>query len=330
VAEAGGEPWLQRQPTREDVRACYLFILGRPPEDESVLDRTVAQLRTIAELRRRFFLSDEFRAGEPQRDAPPATLRAAGREVESEADPEQLARMLERTGRYWARIGKSEPWWSVLTQERFRAARIAETRGAFYQSGAVEAALLRSILERAGLSPAALPLCVEFGCGTGRVTVHLARLFARVIGCDISVPHLALAGRVAVQRGLGNIEWHRSTAEAPMPEALRWDVWFSRIVLQHNPPPVIAHLLRQAFAGLAPGGVAVFQVPTFRLGYSFSTADYLDNPAAPVMEMHALPQRAVFALARQAGLEALEVLDDIQANPAQATSNIFVFRRSPA
>jgi hypothetical protein len=45
--------------------------------------------------------------------------------------------------------------------------------------------------------------------------------------------------------------------------------------------------------------------------------------------MHVLPQRAVFALARGAGLEVLEVLDDSHnlANPALGASAIFVFRR---
>jgi SAM-dependent methyltransferase len=239
--------------------------------------------------------------------------------------------MLERTGQFWSRIGETEPWWSVLTQDRFRTANIAEHRKAFYQSGATEAALLRAIIERAGLSPAALPLCVEFGCGAGRVTVHLARLFARVIGCDISPPHLALAGRVAAARGL-DIGWHRSSIEAPMPAGLRWDVWYSRIVLQHNPPPVIAHLLRLAFTGLAPGGLAVFQVPTYRVGYGFDTASYLAAEGEPRMEMHVLPQRAVFALAREAGLEVLEMLDDSHnlANPALGASGIFVFRRPAA
>jgi hypothetical protein len=108
-------------------------------------------------------------------------------------------------------------------------------------------------------------------------------------------------------------------------------VWYSRLVLQHNPPPVIAHLLRLAFAGLAPGGLAVFQVPTYRVGYAFDTAAYLAAEGEPKMEMHVLPQRAVFALAREAGLEVLELLDDSHAlaNPALGASGIFVFRRPP-
>ena len=210
-------PLLRRKPTREDVRACYHFILGRLPEDDAVLDRHLVQVATVEALRRRFFLSDEFRAGDPLRSAAPAALSASDAAIESVGSPEVLARMLERTGRYWTRIGGTEPWWSVLMQERFRAARIAESRAAFYQSGAGDAALLGSILERAGIPPAALPLSLEFGCGAGRVTIHLARLFAEVVGCDMSGPHLALAHRAAERRGIGNIRWHQSTAEAPMP-----------------------------------------------------------------------------------------------------------------
>ena len=47
------------------------------------------------------------------------------------------------------------------------------------------------------------------------------------------------------------------------------------------------------------------------------------------MEMHILPQRAVFTLAREAGVEVLKMLDDSHAlaNPALGASGIFVFRR---
>jgi len=46
-------------------------------------------------------------------------------------------------------------------------------------------------------------------------------------------------------------------------------------VLQHNPPPLIAMILARLLAGLAPGGVAYFQVPVWLPGYRFRVADLL-------------------------------------------------------
>ena len=39
-----------------------------------------------------------------------------------------------------------------------------------------------------------------------------------------------------------------------------FDLFFSMIVLQHNPPPLIALMLEKIAARLRPGGVAVFAV----------------------------------------------------------------------
>jgi SAM-dependent methyltransferase len=313
------------------VLACYRFLLGREPESEAVVERRLARGTTLAELRREILRGEEFRRANPP--PPPVLLPLAPPPlaIEHAATPERLAAMLARIGAYWARIGEEAPHWSVLTQERFRPGRIAATRADFYATGETDRALVRDMLARHGLSPAALPRLVEYGCGVGRATVALAKDFARVVGCDISPAHLALARRAAAETGQGNIAWLRSTIERPMPEA-RCDVWYSRLVLQHNPPPVIAWLLGLAFARLAPGGVALFQVPTHREGYRFDIAAYLAEPGEPGMEMHVLPQPVVFALAEAAGLSVLEVREDTHltgAHQADRLSCLFMLRRRP-
>jgi SAM-dependent methyltransferase len=106
-----------------------------------------------------------------------------------------------------------------------------------------------------------------------------------------------------------------------------FDLWFSHIVLQHNPPPVIANVLRRMFSMLAPGGVAIFQVPTYSPGYRFNAEVYLAEPRQKNIEMHCLPQPVVFKLAAQAGCIPLEVREDL-AMGYPWISNIFVFRKS--
>lgn len=316
------------RPGVADVRAAYRLLLNREPEDRGVLERHAAQAESFEALARWFLGSEEFAARQIVRPSTHTPLAPGRLEVEVAASAAQLDAMLRRTGDYWARIGAEAPHWSVITHDAYRPENIAETRDAFYTGGAQEAALVPALLKRHGVLPAALARCLEFGCGVGRVTLALVGQFPQVVGCDVSEPHLALARQEAEARGVGNIAWHRSTPDRLMPQG-RWDLWFSRLVLQHNPPPVIAHLLRLAFAGLAPGGLAIFQVPTHCNGYRFSVAGYLAETKPATMEMHPLPQAHVFALAAQAGLDVLEVREYALADndPSAWLSNLFVLRR---
>ena len=253
-------------------------------------------------------------------------------EVETEATAEQLGAMLARIGTYWAQIGQTAPHWSVLTDERFLPERIAEMEEHFYKTGAHEAGVMRGGLLRNGLKPAQLPRCVEFGCGVGRVTVHLAKLFRRVTACDISAPHLALTKAACAARGLNRVLTHQVTPEAPMPPGA-CEAWFSCIALQHNPPPVMRHLLGLGLTSLVRGGVAMFQLPTWLAGYRFTVAGYLAAQEPPVMEMHALPQPVVFATIAAAGCDVLEVREQPYAygpKGDEGLSNFFLVRRMRA
>lgn len=324
-----GRPAGERPATREEVVGCYRFILGREPEDAAVVEQHLANGLPLRALRRTFLESFEF-----QRGTPPPPLAAIGfapprLEVEAEASPEQLGAVLQRVGAYWTRIGGEAPHWSVLTHDRFRPDRIAEEREAFYATGRNDRALLLGLMARHGLSPASHPRLLEFGCGVGRATLAIAEGFAEVTACDISEAHLALAREAEAERGPPRIAWFRSTIEAPMPDG-QWDVWFSRLVLQHNPPPVTAWLLRRAFQGLAPGGIAVFQVPVHCIGYRYSLAEDLAATTPPRMEMHVLPQHEIFALAAAAGVVPVDVREDTHViSPGRGNwlSNLFVLRK---
>ena len=85
----------------------------------------------------------------------------------------------------------------------------------------------------------------------------------------------------------------------------RADLVYSVIVLRDNPPPVIRLIVRAFLKALNPGGVAYFQVSTYRGGYRFSPEEYLENKAKKhvMMEMHVLPQRVNFQTAREEGCE---------------------------
>jgi SAM-dependent methyltransferase len=321
--------WLDRKPEAPNAVAAYRWLLGRDPESPETAERLAAASLTLAELRQRVMESAECRAQFDPMRWRPMPLDTPPLEIESAAGAAELAALLDRIGRAWSALGETEPHWSVLTDDRFRGPRLAGNLAGFLASGEDSAKGVAGMLARHGITPATHPRLVEFGCGVGRVTLPLARRFPRVTGCDISPGHLAAARRAAADAGLREIAWWQVRTEALLPPG-PCDIWYSHLVLQHNPPPLVRHILRQAFAGLAPGGVALFQVPTHIRGYRFVLAEYLARPAEAGMEMHALPQPAIFALAAEAGLQGLEVRDDSHLTTREAgrfLSHSYLFRR---
>jgi hypothetical protein len=80
------------------------------------------------------------------------------------------------------------------------------------------------------------------------------------------------------------------------------------------------------FARLSPGGVAIFQVPTYVPGYRFGIVDYLSVPRTKDIEVHCFPQEAVFRIANDSRCVPLEVREDT-AMGYPWLSNTFVFRK---
>ncbi len=314
---------------RDDVIAAYRLILGREPESEAVI-RGHMKNQSLQSLRETFLNSEEFKRVIPQpsrHNGLPMTVMPL--EIEVDTDPATLAKMAEKTGEYWNAIGRNAPHWSVVTAKEFLPENIADNKEAFFQSSAVDQEIILSGLARHGLDPVDFKSCVEFGCGVGRLTFRLAALFSRVTGIDISAPHLALAKEYCGRLGLSNIQFFQANAQALMP-ATGFDFWFSRIVLQHNPPPVSMEILRRVFRELPRGGVAMFQVPVHHVGYSFWANEYLNSTLGKNMEMHCIPQRVILDEAYALGMQLLEVREDtwVVSDGPEWLSNNFIFRKN--
>src|SRR5678815_969654 len=89
-------------------------------------------------------------------------------------------------------------------------------------------------------------ILADVGCGTGSLTVELARFAEKVIGVDLSQEMLRRARHVAKERNLRNVEFRRGDAlELPL-EARRVDAAFCVMVLHFlsDPQQAIAELCR--------------------------------------------------------------------------------------
>jgi SAM-dependent methyltransferase len=248
-------------------------------------------------------------------------------QVEWEVSDAILEQLMARIAKTWSDLGNSKPHWSVLTGNEYLPENITRTEEQFFASGQVDSDWLVATLERAGRRACDFPTLLEYGCGLGRVSNHLARAFERVLARDISDPHLTRAREHSVKSGLENIDYgHVSAPHFGMAEP--FSLWFSFIVLQHSPPPIMASVLRRALKLLQPGGLAVFQIPTWARGYRFEIDAYMNTqPPAGSFELHCLPQPVVFGLATEARCRVVEVFEDQSVGHPDWLSNVVVLAK---
>ncbi len=299
-----------------DVTMAYRLLMGREPEDPRVVSAHAAACGSLAELRAEFMSSAEFRGlmGDPglfkgSSGVKPLTFPPIAVEIDVPADI--LRRMVERIEGEFLYLGQHEPHWSVLTSDRYKADQIDQNEAEFFASGEQSVNEFLLAASRTGLDLSGFRSCFELGCGVGRLTLWLARHFDQVIGGDISESHLEHARAAASRAGQGNISFRLLNQIARYKDLPRFDVFFSLIVLQHNPPPLMAHLLDVILTQLAPGGIAYFQIPTYKEDYSFAAQAYLDTPAQPGdIEVHCLPQDRLFSIFARTGCEVLEFRED--------------------
>jgi SAM-dependent methyltransferase len=311
--------------TQEDVAWCYRSILRREAESEAVLQR-LTTTDDFRELVIKFINSVEFR----QKSKTPMLVppdRPAMR-VELDASPAELNRLRDRVREAWTHMGATRPHHSVLSRDDYLPKNINQKAiESFMASGNREALIIKAILERHNFELAHSKTCVEYGCGLGRVTIPIANMFNKIDAYDISPTHLTWAEAYAKAAGVCNIEFRPISAQTTKPLE-ECDFFYSRIVFQHNPPPIIRELIATSLRCLRPGGVAVFQVPTYAPGYSFRVSDYLSKDQHLDMEMHCIPQPSVFSLIADAGCHLLEVDDDNAIGRFGSwISNTFVIRR---
>jgi len=330
--------------TIDQVLWTYRLILEREPEDLEAVGRHLVAA-DVGTLRRGFLASGEYRAREPVVQAAteePGAARAAASQpadaqevgrfldvsrinVQVDCDEAERDAMLQRIAAEWQKFGAEDPHWSVLVDDAFRSENIKNNIEVFYNSGQSVVELVRSILGRAGLADRSFKKVLDFGCGVGRLTLALAARADEIVGVDISPLHLKAATERAQEVGIANAVFEPIDRVNDLDRYAGFDLVVSLIVLQHNPPPVMAALFGKLLAALAPGGIAVIQLPTYIEGYSFSVADYLSRQQ-PAMEMNMLPQRAVFEIAERAGCRMLEVREDRMIG-AMGVSQTFVMQR---
>lgn len=110
--------------------------------------------------------------------------------------------------------------------------------------------------------------CVEVGCGAGRMTVHLAERFDRVVAVDVSPAMLEQARASVDAAGRDNVAFELVSGERlEGVDGTVADTLVCYLVLQHAPERrLVAGLLAEFARVLAPDGEAFVQLPVLDSG----------------------------------------------------------------
>jgi ubiquinone/menaquinone biosynthesis C-methylase UbiE len=101
---------------------------------------------------------------------------------------------------------------------------------------------------------------LEIGCGVGRVTRALARVFGEVHGVDVSGEMIARA-KDALREFPNIFLYQNNGKDLSVLPALAFDFAYSRIVFQHIPSrEIIENYVREVHRILRPGALFKFQV----------------------------------------------------------------------
>jgi SAM-dependent methyltransferase len=136
---------------------------------------------------------------------------------------------------------------------------------------------------------------VEFGCGTGWLGLLLAERGYEVVGVDISPDAIAIAERLRMERGLGNISFRSADYEEFRLDPLA-DYAIFHDALHHAESEHAA--LAAAYAALRPGGLVICIEPGEGHGGSPSSRHAVETYGVHEKDM---PPRTIFAHARAVG-----------------------------
>jgi SAM-dependent methyltransferase len=160
--------------------------------------------------------------------------------------------------RAWDVLGAKDALWAVLSDPTKRGRHWSETE--FFATGRLEIERALTTLTALGVEPAHRR-ALDFGCGVGRLTRALGDEFDHVIGIDLSASMIDEARRL--NDGRANIRFdHNPRADLERIWSGTVDFVYSRLVLQHVPPAIVKGYVAEFIRILAPGGVAMFGIPS--------------------------------------------------------------------
>lgn len=298
--------------TPSAVNLIYKCLLGRLPESSQIIENILSACPSVDALIRDIKKSKEFSLSghASYRETVHENYALSNQTLsnESHADENSMSTLFRRLESQWRHLGDSDPYWSVITNEAFKLENYRSSEGQFLQTGYDNLKVVKRFFERNKIE---MPqsTCFELGCGVGRITIPLSKIFEEIVAWDVSSGNLNICKRYAMQEGMSNITAQLVQSYNDFLTVPAHDFFFSIIVLQHNPPPLQSYILDKVLSKTRPGGYCLFQIPTHTPNYSFNVKEFISKPPN-LMDMHDLPMQTVFSILDSHNFTPIEVLVD--------------------
>jgi len=160
----------------------------------------------------------------------------------------------------WEKWGKNDPYFGVITHEKFRRMNLTEeSKLEFFKSGQGHVNRVLNVCKR-HFSPNFSPRNVlDFGCGTGRLIIPFSNIAENVVGIDISDSMLREAEKNCNDYSVNNVKLIKSDDNlSSLTE--RFDLIHSVIVFQHIPVERGIHIFSNLLNHLKEGGICAVQI----------------------------------------------------------------------
>jgi len=211
---------------------------------------------------------------------------------------------------HWDAMGRADPLWFILARPGKQHGRWDLRE--FFATGEAEVKALMKHLD--SVAPdRKKDLALDFGCGVGRLTEALALHYGEVRGVDIAPSMIEKAEQLAVRK---NCSYILNTE----PDLLLFadgifDLVYSNIVLQHMEPRYMKAYVGEFARVLAPGGIAVFQIPYDSKSGAKSTVARSGAGFRPTMEMYCADPGEIETTVADGGLEVVARDESSDAGP---------------
>jgi SAM-dependent methyltransferase len=166
---------------------------------------------------------------------------------------------MSKTDDAWKKWGETDPYYGVLSAPEFRSENLTpETLAKFFASGDDHIDRVLGTI-RSTIAPDFFPeVALDYGCGTGRLALPLARRCRAVFAIDISPAMLDETRKNCASAGITNVQTFEPAEALGRIDGI--DLIHSYIVFQHIPVKTGMKIIRELVGALAPGGCIALHV----------------------------------------------------------------------
>jgi ubiquinone/menaquinone biosynthesis C-methylase UbiE len=168
--------------------------------------------------------------------------------------------MLPRNSdREWEAFGRNDPYYGVLSHERFRKDRLNDdSLKEFFKSGQEHIDFVLATIQTSLDSEFSPSRALDFGCGIGRCSIPLTRVCQSVLGVDVSDSMLQQARKICLEQSISNLELVKSD-DTLSGVVGPFDFVHSFLVFQHIPAKRGKKIFSRLIQLLSDNGVASVQ-----------------------------------------------------------------------